>query len=240
MASRSPRMPNIKSATKKTIDELNEISGAIRRNADKALNQVMQEAKVIAQERLSSVLAENLSTQSITPQEAANQIGVKFDAKNHKAYLYAPKDHKYKNDMYYMEYGAGLSAGRPKTNKYGTNVWSFPIKHKYFLRYKKYGLAFDGKVGGKQKYKTGMGFIMKVYKGEVPVNKFSAAYKAKIHGETKYFGITNTNLKIGYMKHARQYIMKNAAKEMRTQINLYLGRRYYKHKTPSVGGDEEE
>lgn len=219
----------VKPITNKTLKALNAIGDNVSEYVAISLKEMAYKAQEVAQDRLKETYGE--TTQELTPQEAASQIGVAVEGKiprGHKynrytATVYAPIDKKYANSMVYLEYGAGLgnTKRKPVKNKYGADVWMFPVS-------------------GEQKQRMRMfrtkGLAMQIYKGNLELGK-PAVFEANFKGN-KYMGITNKSQRVGYMKHARMFLLQKARANTIKNINLALRRPYYKHIARDLGEEE--
>lgn len=215
----------VKPITNKTLKALNVIGDNVSKQVAISLKEMAYGAQKVAQERLYSTYGD--TTQELSPSEAASQIGVAVEGKiprGHKnnrytATVYAPINKKYANSMVYLEYGAGLgnTKRKPIINNYGTDVWTFPVSDEQVSRMRR----------------IGKGLAMQIYTGNMELNG-SAVFEANFKGN-KYMGITNKSQRVGYMKHARMFLLQNARANTIKNINLALRRPYYKHIARDLG-----
>lgn len=187
----------------KAMNAIRAIDDEIKNDAlPKSLEGIIISAQEVAIKTLDSCRFAKSTSQQLSPKEATNEIGIRIDTNNNKAYLFAPIHEENKNSMYFLEYGAGIHNTRGKSHTNG-EPWKYPIKNG------ETDIHREVEPEEAHSLRTGTGFIKL---GDQAV-KYQNMYG-------HWWGVTNTSRPVKYMQAAREHILLDAEQTIIQNVNI--------------------
>lgn len=242
----------VKKTSRKAIKELNAIGKSIySEGVSRGLRNISEEAVEVAR-RVLLTADPKLSSQQITPQEAAAEVQAVYNDANKSATIVASLDYSKRNAMFFLEYGAGLSSETSTRRGAG---WIYKIQngdsvHEMVSQKEAYEHIdrimtdrFKAKMydeGKSVETKGSSWYGLFKYRSIERIKRDSPKRKPNRYNyvtstsnfETKVFkykgklyGATISSQAIGYMKEARNHINRYASKKMAQSIETVIARR---------------
>lgn len=200
----------------KTIAELRTIGKDIEGIVNNGVRGMASQAADQAKKTLMDFPEPTYTTQQLSPEDAAKEVGVRYDKTTKTAYVYAPKNAANRNAMYFLEYGAGLES---RQRDHTEDVWIYKIKD---------GESDIHKIPETDDADKEKGIIRHAYNIYAKAKRESGytfePVKFKNFNGT-WYGINRASRPVRYMAAAKLYIRSNARQKIANQINYYLQRR---------------
>lgn len=189
------------------MKEIRAISGSIEESMQEELNAIVLKAQKDAQDTLAKFKAAKSTSQQLSPEEAVNEIGVKFNPSTNSAYVYAPINEENKNSMYFLEYGAGIHSTRGSSHMNG-EAWIYPIK--------------DGEHDIHHEITGGLAIAKRDGTAQHSLGDQAYKFRDWSYQTNQWFGVTKTSRPIKFMAKARENVIWEARPRMVKAINFAI------------------